>query len=205
MRAGWAQIPETVQQITTFDGKRYGVPAGTDGRVLFFNKTLFARAGPPTSWQPTSWDEIVAAGQKLKAAGVPAPIQINAGTAMGEATLAGGLPRLVRRYPLDVRDRPVGRDPGLPARTAGTRDLARAARPAPDRPGRARVGGDRGVPVARDSLASTSAFCSPVCSRTTACDAFWRRKESIRVGSPTASQAPAGKGKDRLPTAPRGA
>jgi multiple sugar transport system substrate-binding protein len=93
---GWAQIPETVQQITTFDGKRYGVPAGTDGRVLFYNKTLFARAGLPASWQPTSWDEIVAAGQKLKAAGVPAPIQINAGTAMGEATsMQGALPLLV--------------------------------------------------------------------------------------------------------------
>ncbi len=93
---GWAQIPETVQQITTFDGKRYGIPAGTDGRVLFYNKTLFARAGLPATWQPTSWDDVLAAGQKLKAAGVPAPIQLNAGTAMGEATtMQGVLPLLV--------------------------------------------------------------------------------------------------------------
>ena len=93
---GWDQIPETVQQITTFDGKRYGIPAGTDGRVLFYNKTLFARAGLPADWQPASWDDVVAAGQKLKAAGVPAPIQLNAGTAMGEATtMQGVLPLLV--------------------------------------------------------------------------------------------------------------
>jgi len=93
---GWAQIPETVQQNMTFDGKRYGVPSGTDGRVLYYNKSLFTRAGLAADWQPTSWDDVLAAGQKLKAAGVRAPIQINAGTAMGEATaMQGALPLLV--------------------------------------------------------------------------------------------------------------
>ena len=93
---GWAQIPQTVQQNMQFDGKRYGIPSGTDGRVLFYNRTLFARAGLPADWQPTSWADVVSAGQKLKAAGVPAPIQLNAGTAMGEATtMQGALPLLV--------------------------------------------------------------------------------------------------------------
>jgi len=93
---GWPQIPDTVQQNMSYQGKRYGVPAGTDGRVLFYNKSLFRRAGLPATWQPTSWDDVVAAGQKLKAAGVPAPIQLNAGTAMGEATtMQGVLPLLV--------------------------------------------------------------------------------------------------------------
>jgi multiple sugar transport system substrate-binding protein len=93
---GWPQIPDTVQQNMAYQGKRYGVPAGTDGRVLFYNKSLFNRAGLPTTWQPTSWDDVTAAGQKLKAAGVPAPIQFNAGTAMGEATtMQGVLPLLV--------------------------------------------------------------------------------------------------------------
>lgn len=93
---GWAQIPPAVQQNMSFDGKRYGVPNGTDGRVLFYNKSLFGRAGLPASWQPTSWDDVISAGQKLKAAGVPVPIQLNAGTAMGEATtMQGVLPLLV--------------------------------------------------------------------------------------------------------------
>src|SRR5262249_47320460 len=93
---GWAQIPPSGQQNMSFDGKRYGVPSGTDGRVLFYNKTLFGRAGLPATWQPTSWDDIVSAGQKLKAAGVQIPIQLNAGTAMGEATtMQGVLPLLV--------------------------------------------------------------------------------------------------------------
>ncbi|WP_219463793.1 extracellular solute-binding protein [Nonomuraea rhizosphaerae] len=92
---GWSQIPQAVQGLGIFDGKKYGLPQGTDGRVLFYNKTLFAKAGLPEAWQPKNWEEIVAAGQKLKAAGVPAPIQINAGTAMGEATtMQGVLPLL---------------------------------------------------------------------------------------------------------------
>ncbi len=93
---GWKQIPDSVQQLGMFDGKRYGVPGGTDGRVLYFNKKLFAQAGLPADWQPKSWDDITAAGQALKKLPGVTPIQINAGTAMGEATtMQGVLPLLV--------------------------------------------------------------------------------------------------------------
>ncbi|MEV4115850.1 extracellular solute-binding protein [Nonomuraea sp. NPDC049695] len=88
---GWSQIPKAVQGLGVFDGKKYGLPQGTDGRVLFYNKTLFTKAGLPGTWQPKSWQEIIDAGTRLKAAGVPVPIQINAGTAMGEATTMQGL------------------------------------------------------------------------------------------------------------------
>ncbi len=94
---GWAQIPAAIQNNTTYNGKRYGVPVGTDGRVIYFNKKLFAQAGLPTDWQPKSWDYIISAAQAIKAKlpGVT-PIQLNAGTAMGEATsMQGPLPLLV--------------------------------------------------------------------------------------------------------------
>ncbi|GAA0951755.1 extracellular solute-binding protein [Nonomuraea longicatena] len=92
---GWSQIPDAVQGLATYNGKKVGLPYGTDGRVLYFNKTLMAKAGLPEDWQPKSWQEILDAGGKLKAAGVPVPIQINAGTAMGEATsMQGVLPLL---------------------------------------------------------------------------------------------------------------
>jgi multiple sugar transport system substrate-binding protein len=93
---GWSQIPDSVQQLGMFEGKRYGVPNGTDGRVLYFNKKLFAQAGLPADWQPKSWDEIIAAAQALKKLPGVTPLQINAGTAMGEATsMQGVLPLLV--------------------------------------------------------------------------------------------------------------
>ncbi|MEV0378854.1 extracellular solute-binding protein [Nonomuraea sp. NPDC050643] len=92
---GWSQIPEAVQGMAEFNGKKYALPVGTDGRVLYFNKTLFAKAGLPADWQPKSWQEVLDAGAKLKSSGVPVPIQINAGTAMGEATsMQGVLPLL---------------------------------------------------------------------------------------------------------------
>jgi multiple sugar transport system substrate-binding protein len=93
---GWSQIPDTVQNLMKFNGKRYGIPQGTDGRVLFYNKQLFTRAGLPVPWAPKSWDDIVAAGRALKKLTGVTPLQINAGTAMGEATtMQGALPLLV--------------------------------------------------------------------------------------------------------------
>ncbi|WP_240506299.1 extracellular solute-binding protein [Thermoactinospora rubra] len=92
---GWTQIPQAVQGLGVFEGKKYGLPLGTDGRVLFYNKALFRKAGLPETWQPTSWQDILDAGRRLKDAGVPVPVQINAGTAMGEATtMQGVLPLL---------------------------------------------------------------------------------------------------------------
>ncbi|MGB9377086.1 MAG: extracellular solute-binding protein [Mycobacteriales bacterium] len=93
---GWSQIPESVQEIMKYNNKNYGIPGGTDGRVLFYNKALFAKAGISVPWQPKSWDEILATGRALKKVSGVTPIQINAGTAMGEATtMQGVLPLLV--------------------------------------------------------------------------------------------------------------
>lgn len=93
---GLQQIPGPVQNIMAFNGKKYGLPIGTDGRVIFYNKQLFAKAGLPADWQPKSWDDILAAGRKLKSLSGVTPIQLNAGTAMTEATtMQGFLPLLM--------------------------------------------------------------------------------------------------------------
>jgi multiple sugar transport system substrate-binding protein len=92
---GWKQIPDAVEKVGEFDGKRYGIPVGTDGRVIFFNKKLFAQVGLPDDWQPKSWDDITAAAVSLKQLPGVTPIQLNAGTAMTEATtMQGVLPLL---------------------------------------------------------------------------------------------------------------
>jgi multiple sugar transport system substrate-binding protein len=87
---GWPQIAQRVQENLSYQGERYGVPNGTDGRVIYFNKKLFAQAGLPANWQPKSWDDILAAGQKLKNLPGVDPIQIDAGVPMGEATTTQG-------------------------------------------------------------------------------------------------------------------
>ncbi|TDC13381.1 extracellular solute-binding protein [Streptomyces sp. 8K308] len=89
---GWAQIPEAVQQLAAYDDQLYGIPWGTDGRVLFYNRELFEEAGlPADDWQPTSWDELLDAAEALSELDDVTPIQLNAGTTMGEATTMQGL------------------------------------------------------------------------------------------------------------------
>lgn len=101
---GWEQIPEAVQGLGEFDGERYGVPLGTDGRVLYFNKELFDQAGLPTDWQPASWNDVLAAGEQLAELDGVVPIQLNAGTAMGEATTMQGLLPLLVGTGMEIHD-----------------------------------------------------------------------------------------------------
>lgn len=92
---GWSQISKSVQQLDQFNGQAYGIPIGTDGRVLYYNKTLFAQAGLPANWQPKSWADIITAGQALKKLPGVTPIQVDGGTAMTETTTVNGfLPML---------------------------------------------------------------------------------------------------------------
>ncbi len=66
-------------------------PLGTDARVIWYRKDVFKAVGLPENWQPKSWDEVLEAARKIKAAKPTTfPLQINAGTAMGEATTLQG-------------------------------------------------------------------------------------------------------------------
>ena len=59
-------------------------------REIFYRKDIFEQAGIAVPWQPTSWDDILATARQLKDYGVEYPIQLDAGTAMGEATTMQG-------------------------------------------------------------------------------------------------------------------
>ncbi len=88
---GWAHIPDRVQELLKYQNKRYGVPVGSDARVIWYRKDIFKAAGLPETWQPTSWDDVLVAARAIKKAKPEVtPLQINAGTAMGEATTLQG-------------------------------------------------------------------------------------------------------------------
>ncbi|MEU5836013.1 extracellular solute-binding protein [Streptomyces diacarni] len=92
---GWRQISPKVRSLARFEDRLYGIPAGTDARVLYFHKPLFRKAGLPTDWRPASWRDVLDAARELKRLEGVTPLQINAGTAMGEATtMQGVLPLL---------------------------------------------------------------------------------------------------------------
>jgi multiple sugar transport system substrate-binding protein len=87
---GWSHISPGIQAILSYQGQRYGIANGTDVREIFYRTDIFEQAGIAVPWQPTSWDDILATAQQLKDAGVESPIQLDAGTAMGEATTMQG-------------------------------------------------------------------------------------------------------------------
>jgi multiple sugar transport system substrate-binding protein len=87
---GWSHISPGIQSILGYQGQLYGIASGTDVREIFYRTDIFEKAGIAVPWQPTSWDDILTTARQLKAAGVEYPIQLDAGTAMGEATTMQG-------------------------------------------------------------------------------------------------------------------
>ncbi len=51
----------------TINGKIYGLPIAASARALYYNKATLAKAGFPNG--PATWDDVVAASKKIKAAG----------------------------------------------------------------------------------------------------------------------------------------
>ncbi len=86
----------SMQKISTFNGHNYGVMDGTDVRLVWFNKTIFQKAGLPTDWQPKSWADILSAARAIKAK-VPGviPINVYSGVPMDEASSMQGFEMLL--------------------------------------------------------------------------------------------------------------
>lgn len=90
---GWNHIPAGLQGLLGFGGERYGIAQGTDFRMIHTRIDLLEAAGiaDAANWQPTSWADVLEAARAVKAAFPDSfPLQINAGTAMGEATSMQG-------------------------------------------------------------------------------------------------------------------
>ncbi|MFB8176262.1 extracellular solute-binding protein [Streptomyces sp. NPDC055966] len=62
---------------------QYGIPFGASTRVLFYNKTLFAKAGITTP--PTTWDELASDAKALKDKGVTYPVALPLGPEEAQA------------------------------------------------------------------------------------------------------------------------
>jgi multiple sugar transport system substrate-binding protein len=90
---GWEHIPDGLEELLSFQGDRYGIALGTDYRMFFYRKDLLEQAGveDAANWSPQSWDEVLEAARMVKRMNPAlAPLQINAGTPMGEATTMQG-------------------------------------------------------------------------------------------------------------------
>ncbi|MFI9293457.1 extracellular solute-binding protein [Streptomyces gardneri] len=60
-----ANLVDSFAKAGEVDGTQYGIPFVSSARALFYNKTLFAKAGVAEA--PKSWDDVRAAAEKIKA------------------------------------------------------------------------------------------------------------------------------------------
>jgi multiple sugar transport system substrate-binding protein len=90
--SGWAALSDGSRALMEYQGKFYGIPLGTDVRMIYTRKDMLAEAGlDADNWQPTSWEDVLDAARAVKEAFPESfPIQLNAGVAMGEATTMQG-------------------------------------------------------------------------------------------------------------------
>jgi multiple sugar transport system substrate-binding protein len=86
----------SMQKITTFNGHNYGIMNGTDVRLVWYNKTIFKKAGLPTDWEPKSWNDILQAAQTIRnnVSGV-IPLNLYSGIPMNEASSMQGFEMLL--------------------------------------------------------------------------------------------------------------
>jgi sn-glycerol 3-phosphate transport system substrate-binding protein len=66
-------LPRVISYFTV-QGKQYAMPFNTSGPVLYYNKKAFSAAGLDPNAPPKTLDDVRAAAEKLKAAGVSAPL-----------------------------------------------------------------------------------------------------------------------------------
>ncbi len=66
-------LPRIISYFTV-EGTQYAMPFNNSGPVLFYNKKAFSAAGLDPEKPPTTFDEMRAAAEKLKANGVEAPL-----------------------------------------------------------------------------------------------------------------------------------
>jgi multiple sugar transport system substrate-binding protein len=93
----WEDVaPASRDAVTGEDGEIYAIPTHTDTRAIWYNKDVFAQAGLPEPWEPTTWEEILEAARTIKEQ-VPevAPFFIFSGKAQGEKASMQGFEMLL--------------------------------------------------------------------------------------------------------------
>jgi len=92
----WAGVPAKVKAQGSVNGNVYAVDENENVQGLFYNVPIFRKAGIPVPWHPTSWQDIVTAAKKVKAADPSViPLWLLAGTESGANGMLQGINNLI--------------------------------------------------------------------------------------------------------------
>jgi multiple sugar transport system substrate-binding protein len=80
----WPYVAKSIKNMSTFNGKVYAINSGNNVSMIFYNKAMLRKAGIKLPWHPKTWNDILVAAGKVKAAnpGVT-PLWLHAGTTVG--------------------------------------------------------------------------------------------------------------------------
>lgn len=80
----FSQYPTVIANEGKIGGKIYAVSAGENNNGIYYDKAILQKAGITVPWQPKTWNDILAAAKKIKAAEPKVtPLWIDAGTSAG--------------------------------------------------------------------------------------------------------------------------
>jgi multiple sugar transport system substrate-binding protein len=80
----WPDTPQAVKTMSTFAGNVYAINSGNNVSMMIYNKAMLKKAGVPVPWQPKTWNDILSAARKVKAANPGViPLWLHAGASVG--------------------------------------------------------------------------------------------------------------------------
>lgn len=92
----WSSFPKVIQDESRINGSVYAINTGENNSAIYYNNAMLQKAGISLPWQPKTWQDVIDAAQKVKAAdpGV-VPLWAAAGTSAGAGGVLQGSANLV--------------------------------------------------------------------------------------------------------------
>jgi multiple sugar transport system substrate-binding protein len=80
----WPDTPAAIKTMSTFNGNVYAINSGNNVSMMIYNKAMLKKAGIAVPWQPKTWNDILTAARKVKAANPGViPLWLHAGATVG--------------------------------------------------------------------------------------------------------------------------
>jgi multiple sugar transport system substrate-binding protein len=92
----WSGFPEVIKNESRINGQVYAVNTGENDSAIYYNNAMLQKAGIELPWNPRTWEDILAAAKKVKAANPDiVPLWAAAGTSAGAGGVLQGSANLV--------------------------------------------------------------------------------------------------------------
>ena len=80
----WPYVAKSIRDMSTFNGQVFAINSGNNVSMMYYNKAMLRKAGVAVPWHPKTWNDILVAARKVKAANPGViPLWLHAGVTVG--------------------------------------------------------------------------------------------------------------------------